>query len=213
MTTPPTCTNAARGSCSRSSTTSPACSPRSTRCPGPTAPIAHRQTDRGHGRITTRTIQTLPAPPDLPFPHVGQVWLIERYVTDLAGTRPPRSPHSASPTCDSDQAAPADIARLVRDHWGVESLHWLRDTVYREDHSRARTGSGPRVMAGLRNLAIGALHLAGRRDIAEATRWAGRNMHPTLPTPRPHTMINDLGTAAHLLAMGARTRATENLVG
>ena len=37
------------------------------------APIAHRQTDRGHGRITTRTIQTLPAPPDLPFPHVDQV--------------------------------------------------------------------------------------------------------------------------------------------
>ena len=27
------------------------------------APVAHRQTDRGHGRITTRTIQTLPAPP------------------------------------------------------------------------------------------------------------------------------------------------------
>ena len=48
-------------------------------------PIAHRQTGRGHGRITTRTIQTLP-PPDLPFPHVDRVWLIERYVTDLAGT-------------------------------------------------------------------------------------------------------------------------------
>ena len=59
----------------------------------------------------------------------------------------------------------------------MESLHWLRDTVYREDHSRAHTRSGPRVMAGLRNLGIGALHLAGRRDIAEATRWAGRNMH------------------------------------
>jgi hypothetical protein len=58
-----------------------------------------------------------------------------------------------------------------------DSLHWLRDTVYREDHSRAHTRSGPRVMAGLRNLGIGALHLAGRRDIAEATRWAGRNMH------------------------------------
>jgi hypothetical protein len=32
-------------------------------------------------------------------------------------------------------------------------------------------------MAGLRNLAIGALHLAGRRDITEATRWAARAMH------------------------------------
>jgi hypothetical protein len=32
-------------------------------------------------------------------------------------------------------------------------------------------------MAGLRNLAIGALRLIGRTDITEATRWAGRFMH------------------------------------
>ena len=35
-------------------------------------PVAHTATDRGHGRITTRTIQVLPAPEDLPFPHAGQ---------------------------------------------------------------------------------------------------------------------------------------------
>jgi hypothetical protein len=29
----------------------------------------------------------------------------------------------------------------------------------------------------MRNLAIGALHLLGRRDITEATRWATRAMH------------------------------------
>ncbi len=46
-------------------------------------PVAHAATDRGHGRITTRTIQVLPAPEGLPFPHVSQVFLIERYVTDL----------------------------------------------------------------------------------------------------------------------------------
>jgi hypothetical protein len=31
-------------------------------------------------------------------------------------------------------------------------------------------------MAGLRNLAIGALRLAGRYDTIEATRWASRYM-------------------------------------
>jgi predicted transposase YbfD/YdcC len=139
-------------------------------------PVAHRQTDRGHGRITTRTIQTLPAPPDLPFPHVDQVWLIERYVTDLAGNPTSAIAALGVTNLHTHRAAPAEIARLVRDHWGVESLHWLRDTVYREDDSRARTRSGPRVMAGLRNLSVGAWHLAGRRDISEATRWAGRNM-------------------------------------
>src|SRR5947209_1804648 len=48
-------------------------------------PVAHTATDKGHGRITTRTIQVLPAPDDLPFPHVSQVFLIERYVTGLRG--------------------------------------------------------------------------------------------------------------------------------
>jgi hypothetical protein len=32
-------------------------------------------------------------------------------------------------------------------------------------------------MAALRNLSIGALHLLGRRDITEATRWTTRAMH------------------------------------
>ena len=140
-------------------------------------PVAHREIDRGHGRITTRTIQTLPAPPDLPFPHVNRVWLIERYVTDTAGTPTSAIAALGVTNLTAEQAGPAQLARLVRQHWGIEALHWLRDTVYREDHSRARTGSGPRVMAGLRNLAIGTLHLAGRRDITEATRWAGRVMH------------------------------------
>ena len=140
------------------------------------APIAHTATDRGHGRITTRTIQVLPAPDNLPFPHVSQVFLIERYVTGLRGE--PISAVAAlgiaSPA--AEQASPADLARYVREQWTIESLHWLRDTLYQEDKSQARTRSGPRAMAALRNLAIGALRLAGRIDVTEATRWASRYM-------------------------------------
>ena len=80
-----------------------------------------------------------------------------------------------------------DCCPLTRGHWSIESLHWLRDTVYREDASHVRTQSGPRVMAGLRNLAIGALRLIGRTDITDATRWAGRFMH------RPFTILNITG--------------------
>jgi len=58
----------------------------------------------------------------------------------------------------------------------MESLHWLRDTLYQEDKSQIRTRSGPRVMAALRNLAICALRLSGRVDVTEATRWASRSM-------------------------------------
>jgi hypothetical protein len=37
-------------------------------------------------------------------------------------------------------------------------------------------------MATLRNLAIGALRLTGRYDIAEATRWATRDMERAFTT-------------------------------
>ena len=116
------------------------------------APVAHAATDTGHGRITTRTIQVLPAPDGLPFPHVSQVFLIERYVTDLHG-RPVSAVAAlgvASPK--PDRADAASLARYVREQWSIESLHWIRDTLYQEDKSKVRTRSGPRAMAALRIL-------------------------------------------------------------
>lgn len=147
------------------------------------APIAHTATGRGHGRIATRTIQVLPAPEGLPFPHASQVFLIERYVTDLHGmpVSAVAAPGVASP--GAGQADAAAIARYVREQWSTESLHWIRDTLYQEDRSQVRTRSGPRVMAALRNLAIGALRLAGRADVTDATRWAARSMD------RPFTIL------------------------
>jgi predicted transposase YbfD/YdcC len=139
-------------------------------------PIAHTATDKGHGRITTRTIQVLPAPGDLPFPHVSQVFLIERYVTSLHGQPISAVAALGVASPEPEQADAAGLARYVREQWSIESLHWIRDTLYQEDKSQVRTRSGPRVMAALRNLAIGALRLAGRTDVTEATRWAGRSM-------------------------------------
>jgi predicted transposase YbfD/YdcC len=140
-------------------------------------PIGHRSVEHSHGRTVTRTIQVLPAPKDLPFPHVNQVWLIERYTHDTTGALIGAVAQLGLTSLTPAQADPAQIAEFVQHHWGIESLHWLRDVVYREDHSRARTGNGPHIMAALRNLAIGAIHLGGRRDITETTRWATRRMH------------------------------------
>jgi predicted transposase YbfD/YdcC len=146
-------------------------------------PIAHTATDKGHGRITTRTIQVLLAPDNLPFPHVSQVFLIERHVTDLAGKPVSAVAALGVASPEPGQADPVALACYVREQWSIESLHWIRDTLYQEDKSQVRTRSGPRIMAGLRNLAIGALRLAGRTDVTEATRWAGRSMD------RPFTIL------------------------
>jgi predicted transposase YbfD/YdcC len=147
-------------------------------------PIGHTSTERAHGRITRRTVQTLPAPENLPFPHVGQAFLIERSVTDLKGKNLSSVAALGVISLNPDQADPARVAGLVRGHWAIESMHWIRDTLYREDQSKVRTRSGPRVMAALRNLATGAHRLAGRTDITEATRWASRYMD------RPFQILN-----------------------
>ena len=41
-------------------------------------PVTHKSAGTGHGRKETRTIQVMDAPADLGFPHVRQVFLIER---------------------------------------------------------------------------------------------------------------------------------------
>jgi predicted transposase YbfD/YdcC len=146
-------------------------------------PITHTTTDRGHGRIETRTLQVMPAPPNLPFPHVKQVFLVERKVTDTHGTPLSNVAILEVTSLNATRGTPALIAGAVRGQWKIEALHWIRDTIYREDDSKVRTKSGPRVMAAFRNLSIGALHLAGRNDIAEATHWATRDMQ------RPFTIL------------------------
>ena len=46
----------------------------------------------------------------------------------------------------------------------------MRDVTFDEDRSKVRTANGPRVMASLRNFAIGLLRLLGATNIAAAVR-------------------------------------------
>ncbi len=54
-------------------------------------------------------------------------------------------------------SAPLDIERLAggsRDHWGVESMHWLLDVAFKDDLSRYRSGHGAKNMAAVRRFAL-----------------------------------------------------------
>ena len=80
------------------------------------------------------------------------------------------------------QATPAQLAAWIRGHWQIEALHHIRDVTYGEDASQVRTGSGPQVMATLRNLTIGILKPAGHTSIAAACRHHARDATRTLTT-------------------------------
>ena len=105
-------------------------------------PVAHSATDRGHGRITTRTIQVLPAPDDLPFPHVSQAYLIERHVTGLDG-RPLSDVAALGVTSlTAARADPARLAGLVRGQWAIESLHWSETPCTKKINPRSEPDPG-----------------------------------------------------------------------
>ena len=76
---------------------------------------------------------------------------------------------------DTGRASAADLARIARGQWGIESVHWLRDTAYAEDANTGYAGNGPQVMATLRNLAISLLYLAGVTEITRTLQAIGRD--------------------------------------
>ena len=118
-------------------------------------PITARTETLDRGRREIRTIQVLDAPPDLNFPHVTQVLLVERTVTEKGKTTYQAMLYITSLT--AAQASPADLLAHVRNHWAIEATHWVRDVTFGEDASRVRTGTAPRVMATLRNVSISLL--------------------------------------------------------
>jgi hypothetical protein len=81
----------------------------------------------------------------------------------------------------ASQAHPARLADWIRGHWGIEALYHLRDVTFAEDARQARTGTAPRAMASLRNLAIGILRTRGCRNLAVALRRNARDATRVLP--------------------------------
>lgn len=70
-----------------------------------------------------------------------------------------------------EQAGPDRLLGLRRDHWLIENrLHWRRDVVAREDHSRVRSGSAPQAMAVIRNTTL--FMLRGQKGSLRSRRAA-----------------------------------------
>jgi predicted transposase YbfD/YdcC len=146
-------------------------------------PVQHETTEKGHGRRERRTIQVTDAPDHIRrrFPHARQAALIERYVTRTVrvrkGKRWVRKQVKSAvavfiiTSLSAREAAPEHLAGYVRGQWTIENkVHWVRDVTFREDSSRVRTGPRPRIMATLRNIALGIIRQAGYTKIAATIR-------------------------------------------
>ena len=115
--------------------------------------------EKGHGRQETRTIRLVTlAGIDTTLTGVAQAGRVRRSVQrKKTVTTPAAWTHENVylVTSMTHRHAHAEkVARMVREHWGCEVLHWQRDVVFGEDGHTARTGNGPVNLAILRNTVL-----------------------------------------------------------
>uniref|UniRef100_A0AAU1IC96 ISAs1 family transposase n=1 Tax=Streptomyces sp. NBC_00180 TaxID=2903632 RepID=A0AAU1IC96_9ACTN len=165
------------------------------RLPWKQNPLQARTTGTGHGRRKVRRLKVCTVRPGLLLPHAVQAMEVKRRRTHhKTGKAKTKTVHAIT-SLPPEQASPTQLAELIQNHWSVEALHHGRDVTFGQDASRIRTGSAPRAMATLHNLAIGLIRQAGWTNIATAADHyrspPARNSHaPThnLRTHRPWTI-------------------------
>lgn len=116
-------------------------------------------TDCGHGRVETRRCSIIS---DLSLIEHREEWknlrsLIkietERYDKCRQATLKETRLYISSLEADADL-----INRSVRSHWGVEnSLHWVLDVAFNEDHSRKRAGNAAQNFSLINRIALNLL--------------------------------------------------------
>lgn len=144
-------------------------------------PLQDKTRATAHGRDEIRRLKACSVARGPAFPHAVQaIQIVRRRRTVTTGKVTLERVYGVT-SLSPHQASPAEIASYVRGHWGIENkIHHVRDTAFAEDASRVRTGTAPRAMATLRNLALGALRHNGHDNIAAALRHHARDPHRPL---------------------------------
>jgi predicted transposase YbfD/YdcC len=121
----------------------------------PQTPLAQAtDTDKGHGRIETRTAAVTT---DIAWLQDSHDWPGLAAIGKITATREIDGRISVETRCYllSHAFAPERFNTIVRSHWGIENgLHWVLDVIMDEDQARNRRDHGPQNLALLRKLAL-----------------------------------------------------------
>ena len=130
-----------------------------------------------HGRIENRKIWTSTELNGyLDFPHVAQVFLIERIVVNKKTGQSSRDLAYGITSRSPQQTDPKRLLDINRGHWTIEnSCHYILDWNFDEDRCRIRTGYGPENVTRLRRFAIGLIKSKGVKNVAQKIRLLNKN--------------------------------------
>ncbi|MFE9723817.1 hypothetical protein ACFYQ5_09525 [Streptomyces sp. NPDC005794] len=137
--------------------------------------LDHYEHGRGHHHDEIRRLRTASFA-HLDYPQARQVLQAVRWRRDLGTGKLTIERIYLVTSLPPGAAEGIELAAWIRGHWRIENqLHHVRDRTFREDASKVRTRNLPRVMAGLRNLAIGTRRQDGHTNIAAALRRTARD--------------------------------------
>lgn len=157
-----------------------------TRTPGWGIPPHDFQTARvqskGHGRLEERILTSSELLNDyLDWPHLGQVFKLERRRTKLKDSIPQTEVVYGLTSLSRQRASAADLLALTRDYWGIENgLFRRRDTTLHEDGIRMTNPTLAQAMAILNNLVIGLIIRQGWHYLPQARRYYNANPQAAL---------------------------------
>lgn len=143
-------------------------------------PIRRDETlEKSHGRIEKRTIEVASVFPGYPaWPGARQIFRIHRIVD---GAQQREDHRCGITSLSSHEAGSARLLSLVREDWGIENgVHYIRDTVFKEDACRVRHRGKAQNLAALRNTAIALLRGQGVENITEAVEVYAENRERAL---------------------------------
>jgi predicted transposase YbfD/YdcC len=137
--------------------------------------VTQTTVEKNHGRIETRTYAASKTVDwivsERSYPGQPRFTAIKTIVK--VSTRTEHADRSTFDTRTYISSAPLDIERIakaVRGHWGVESMHWLLDVEFKDDLSRYRTGHGAKNMAAVRRFALDLVRANNQKGSVKSRR-------------------------------------------
>jgi predicted transposase YbfD/YdcC len=90
-------------------------------------PAADTTSNKGHGRVETRTVKLVEIPAGTAFPHAALAIQIIRTRRPFARSRVSRETVYAVTDLTYNDVTAAELADAIRGHWSIENrLHWIR---------------------------------------------------------------------------------------
>ncbi|HWY34993.1 MAG TPA: ISAs1 family transposase [Nitrosopumilaceae archaeon] len=139
---------------------------------------AHKDYDKGHGRIEIRTCWVSN---DVDWLHkLNPHWSTIKSIIRIDSIREIKEKKSSETRyyISSLTASCEKILASIRSHWAIENnLHWILDMSFNEDQSRIRKENAPQIMAIVRHIALNLLQLTKgqmkRQSIKRLRKMAG----------------------------------------